>query len=193
MTSREKILNAVCSNQPVLTPLPTLHSFAPYFGDLLEKFTEVLTSIGAEVVVVDGYETIIDHVKKQFPGDVLFASTIPQLAVLAALKTDYTKPHDLENTELAIVAAQFGVAENGAVWLTEQELPERVLPFIPQHLAAVLRKETLVATMHDAYRVIGDQQYGWGSFIAGPSKTADIEQSLVLGAHGPRTMTVFIL
>ncbi|MNW08326.1 Lactate utilization protein C [compost metagenome] len=47
--------------------------------------------------------------------------------------------------------------------------------------------------MHEAYQKIADSVYGFGTFIAGPSKTADIEQSLVLGAHGPKNMTVFIL
>jgi L-lactate dehydrogenase complex protein LldG len=193
MNSREKILSTIRANQPELTALPSVPAFAPYFSNLLEKFTEVLTGIGASMPDVNDFDGVIDYIKKQFPGDVLFATTIPELAQFAALKTAYDSPHDLEHTELAIINAEFGVAENGAVWLTERELPERVLPFIPQHLAVVLRKEMLVATMHDAYRIIGDQQYGWGSFIAGPSKTADIEQSLVLGAHGPRTMTVFIL
>ncbi len=47
--------------------------------------------------------------------------------------------------------------------------------------------------MHDAYDIIADQEYDFATFIAGPSKTADIEQSLVLGAHGPKTMMVFVI
>jgi len=47
--------------------------------------------------------------------------------------------------------------------------------------------------MHHAYDRIGDADYGFGLFLAGPSKTADIEQSLVLGAHGSRSMTVFLV
>ena len=70
---------------------------------------------------------------------------------------------------------------------------ERALPFIAQNLALVIHKKDVVATMHAAYERIGDADYGFGTFIAGPSKTADIEQSLVLGAHGPRSMTVFLV
>jgi L-lactate dehydrogenase complex protein LldG len=57
----------------------------------------------------------------------------------------------------------------------------------------VITPDAIVPTLHEAYEKISDNAYGFGVFIAGPSKTADIEQSLVLGAHGPKTMTVFIL
>jgi L-lactate dehydrogenase complex protein LldG len=57
----------------------------------------------------------------------------------------------------------------------------------------IVPKAKLVASMHEAYNKIGNADYRFGVFIAGPSKTADIEQSLVLGAHGPKSMTVFLI
>jgi L-lactate dehydrogenase complex protein LldG len=92
-----------------------------------------------------------------------------------------------------VTASSLGVAENGSVWIKDEQFLSRVLPFITQQLAVVIKKENIVATMHDAYDVIANTEYGYAAFIAGPSKTADIEQSLVLGAHGSKTMTVFIL
>jgi len=68
-----------------------------------------------------------------------------------------------------------------------------VLPFIAQHLAFVIRPEAIVPTMQEAYDRIGTVDYGFGTFKAGPSKTADIEQSLVLGAHGPKSLLVFVM
>jgi L-lactate dehydrogenase complex protein LldG len=90
------------------------------------------------------------------------------------------------------VNAIFAVAENGAVWITNDEMRIRALPFICEHLAVVINKKDIVNNMQEAYERIGNNAYDFGVFIAGPSKTADIEQSLVLGAHGPKTMTVFI-
>jgi len=83
------------------------------------------------------------------------------------------------------------VAENGAVWVPEKNMIHRALPFIAQHLVLVVPASRLVATMHDAYASIAELG-GYGVFIAGPSKTADIEQSLVVGAHGARSMTVVL-
>ena len=106
---------------------------------------------------------------------------------------DYTNAHAFSDLELAIVSASLAVAENGAVWITEDLVQERVLPFIAQHLALIIRPENIVPTMQEAYEQIGNAAYGFGTFIAGPSKTADIEQSLVLGAHGPKSLLVFIM
>lgn len=69
---------------------------------------------------------------------------------------------------------------------------ERILPFVCQHLAIVLDSKDLVGNMHEAYGKIKPGSIGFGVFIAGPSKTADIEQSLVIGAHGPRSLTIFL-
>ena len=96
-------------------------------------------------------------------------------------------------TDAPAVGAALAVAENGAVWLTEQEYGVRALPFICQHLVVVLQKQNIVHNMHEAYKMIRNEHYGFGVFIAGPSKTADIEQSLVLGAHGPYRVHVIVV
>ena len=85
------------------------------------------------------------------------------------------------------------MAENSAVWIQEAQIGLRVLPFICQHLALVISQKDIVPSMHEAYARIGEASYGYGVFIAGPSKTADLEQSLVLGAHGPHSLTIFII
>ena len=102
-------------------------------------------------------------------------------------------PHSFDDIELAVISAGFAVAENGAVWLTEELMGHRIIPYICQHLAVTVCAADIVPTLHEAYERIGIGEYGFGGFIGGPSKTADIEQALVLGAHGPLTMTVFIV
>ena len=63
-------------------------------------------------------------------------------------------------------------------------------PFICQHLVINVKKT--VPHMHAAYEELGKVNSGFGLFLSGPSKTADIEQSLVIGAHGARSLTVVI-
>jgi len=85
------------------------------------------------------------------------------------------------------------VAENASVWVDEGDMVNRLLPFICQHLVLVINAENFVANMHQAYQRIDTLKSGYGTFIAGPSKTADIEQSLVIGAHGPRSLKLFVI
>jgi L-lactate dehydrogenase complex protein LldG len=194
MNSRDKILSAIVTSQPELTDLPAISFLEGEGENAYNTFISTLMGIGGKVFEVNDYEQIINEIKNNTTIDSRKITTIPELTAIAELAGgEPVNPHGLENIELSIIKAHFGVAENGAVWITEAITGQRVLPFICQHLAVVVNAKDVVSTMHNAYQRISDGQYGFGTFIAGPSKTADIEQSLVLGAHGPRTMTVFLL
>ena len=174
-------------------PLPVVENFEQPFTNLEEKFTSVLESIGGKVSRVKSMEEVRKLLLAQFSGEGRIISVIKGFEPFAAFYNVHESPHLLENVDVAIIQAQFAVAENGAVWVTDEQLPARALPFICQHLVTLVNRNDLVASMHNAYDIIGNSGYGFGAFIAGPSKTADIEQSLVLGAHGPKTMTVFLV
>lgn len=192
MSSRDKILKAVQANQPALQQLPDLDALKVIqYGDTFDQFVSVLKGIGGNVVEIKHTDEVYTYVKKNFTNCQNFVTTLPEIQQLKMLD-QHLDPHTLENTELAVLSAQFGVAENGAVWLTEQDMKIRALPFICQHLAVLIQKKNILNNMAEAYAKIAADNYGFGVFIAGPSKTADIEQSLVLGAHGPKTMTVFV-
>jgi L-lactate dehydrogenase complex protein LldG len=193
MSSREKILSGVKANQPSIKVLPEIENFVQPFTDVVEKFKTVLRAIGGNVHTVQNMADVIGVLKVQFADAARIISVVPEFNDYATLYQQGDDPHLLNDVDVAIIKAHFGVAENGAVWVTEAILQERVLPFICQHLVAVIDKKSIVPTMHEAYEQIAGTHYSFGTFIAGPSKTADIEQSLVLGAHGPKTMTVFIL
>lgn len=191
--NREKILTAIKNNQPTFTPLPMVENYVQPFTDVVEKYKIVLQSIGGTVYEVNTIDAVIEILKAQFKDVQRILSVMDSFSGYAEMYTKDDDPHKLDNVDVAIIKAHFGVAENGSVWVTEELLHERVLPFICQHLVAVIDKSSIVPTMHAAYDKIANAVYGFGTFIAGPSKTADIEQSLVLGAHGPKTMTVFIM
>jgi L-lactate dehydrogenase complex protein LldG len=191
LTARDKILTAIKNGKPSLQPLPlpTIVD-AVVYNDSREKFIEVFSGIGGQVVMVNGMQDIQEFIAGNFEFKNIISS-IPSLQNIQQINAGIAA-HDLENIDLAILPAEFGVAENGAVWLTEAAMQIRVLPFICQQLAVVLSKENIVSNMQQAYDLIGNQEYGFAAFIAGPSKTADIEQSLVLGAHGPKDMIIFL-
>lgn len=193
MTSRAQILAKVKESQPDLKPLPADLTTVPNSEtSSVEQFSNVLLAIGGALIEVTNFEEISKYIQLEFAAKKRIISTLPELSNITESGWENNDPHSYEDVDLAIIKAHFGVAENAALWITEELMQQRVVPFICQQLAVVVNKSDIVATMHDAYARIGDMEYGFGSFIAGPSKTADIEQSLVLGAHGPKSMTVFL-
>ena len=194
MSSKAEILQKIKQNQPsVITDLPDLDLISSENPNVLETYKTVLKNIGGEPVEVAGYQEILDFIRNNYALDRRIITTIPELSEVASLNWKNDDPHTLQNVELAIVKAHFGVAENSALWVTDDILGQRVAPFIAQYLAIIVKKSDILATMHLAYEKIGNLEYGFATFIAGPSKTADIEQSLVLGAHGARGLIVFLL
>ncbi|OMQ10443.1 LUD domain-containing protein [[Flexibacter] sp. ATCC 35103] len=194
MSSKADILKKIKQNQPALiTDLPDLNVLGSENFNVLETYKTVLKNIGGDPVEVADYAEIIQYIKANYNLDKRLITTIPELSEIASLDWTNDDVHSLQDVELTIVKAHFGVAENSALWVTDDVLGQRVSPFIAQYLAIIVYKKDLIATMHQAYEKIGNQEYGFGTFIAGPSKTADIEQSLVLGAHGARGLIVFLL
>jgi len=193
MTTRESILEAVLRNQPPSTALPDIGIFKGNYDQAIEKYMEVFKTIGGLAFLVDSIDQIKNLITENFDTAKRIVTTLPELSDNFELISDTVDPHSYENIELAIIKAHFSVAENGAVWLTEEVMGQRIIPYICQHLAVIVHAESIVPTLHEAYEKIGPGDYGFGGFIGGPSKTADIEQALVLGAHGPLSMTVFII
>lgn len=194
MSSRDIFLEKVKQNQPLsVSGLPSLAPLGLENFDIIEKYKSVLPTIGGAFAEVNNYKDIVEFVKKNYDNKKRIITTLPELKEIGCTEWVNHDPHTLENVELIILSAQFGVAENAAVWVTETLSGQRVSTFISQYLAIIVNKKDIVATMHQAYERIDKQEYGFGTFISGPSKTADIEQSLVLGAHGARELMVFLL
>lgn len=192
MTSREKILSAVRSGKPEDVALPAKFPLPEITGGLANNFANTLDLIGGKAVFVASHSEITEYLKKFYDTSRPVISLAEGVAIGNVTPNSADDPHKYSQLELVVLNGHFGVAENAAIWFYEEELALRVLPFITQNLAVVLPEDQIVANMHEAYEVITPQT-GYGVFIAGPSKTADIEQSLVIGAHGSRSMTVFIL
>lgn len=196
--SRERILSAIRRNKPAAgTALPELPERGEDTTEPLHRFVSTLVAIGAEVVDLADLPHPLAYVQSVYPdARRLFIS--PALAALSPRLADMNgnpgvnQPLSYADVDVALLPGRLGVAENGAVWLDETMLPQRVLPFITQHLVLFVAKPTIVADMHTAYTRLDDLT-GFGVFVAGPSKTADIEQSLVKGAQGARTTLVILV
>ena len=101
------------------------------------------------------------------------------------------RAQDLDGTDVAVVAGELGVAENAAVWIP-QTVKYKALYFIAEKLVIILDRNRIVSNMHEAYEIVKNEKYEFGTFISGPAKTADIEQALVMGAHGARDVLVIL-
>ena len=192
MTSKEKILAEVRKNQPPAVPLPQLN-FKGQDEDHVAAYMSTFSAIGGHVFKVEDRASLLALMREKFDTSKRMVTTLTDFADSLEMYSLEADPHSFENVELALIKAHLAVAENGAVWLTDPVMGQRILPFICQHLAVLVEASSIVPTMHEAYARIGKDDYGFGVFIGGPSKTADIEQALVLGAHGPISMTVFIV
>jgi len=114
----------------------------------------------------------------------------------AAVSFD-TPPADDIRGESSTVHGAFGVAENGCIWIPQTEA-DRAYLFASEHLDIIVSKKDIVNNMHEAYdRIAASTEYfsgyKFGTFISGPSKTADIEGALVYGAQAARSVTVYLI
>ena len=191
MSSRTDILKAIRQNKPAPTALPALPGSPPATGDLVARFKDILEEIDAQVVEVKDGAAIAAALAARYPDCEHIGSASAYVPGTLLLE-EVDDPHALAVLDLFVCEGILGVAENGGIWVRESQMVHRAAPFLAQHLALVLDKRAIVGTMHDAYERIQIDEEGFGLFIAGPSKTADIEQALVIGAHGPRSLTVVL-
>ncbi|MGB5417462.1 LutC/YkgG family protein [Algibacter sp.] len=191
--SREAILNAVKNNKPEALPMPTINqdAFAETI-DLLATFKSNMALVGGIVKEVD-ISTIDKEISTNYQKakHIVSATTKSTLGTVPVSKE--TDPHTLEAIDLAIVEGELGVSENGAIWVTANNSLVRALPFITNDLVIILDKNKLCLHMLQAYDLINKRDRDFGVFISGPSKTADIEQCLVVGAHGAMSLMVLLV
>lgn len=198
MSSRDNILSALRKNVRETYSMPDLEMVNPLkFDNPLEMFKlKATTTAGAKLIEREANESLDDIVRRAYPEAKVIASNI--LGVTAQLNPDtVTEAQQLAEADVGVIQGEFGVAENACVWIP-QTMKEKAICFASEFLVIVLSKENVVSNMHEAYARIETskeyfQQYKFGTFISGPSKTADIESALVYGAQAARGVTIVLV
>ena len=195
-SARQAILDRINTMNVDAPPLPDVDdSRVIDFEEPVAKFLDMLSLVGGEAHLVDeqsDVRPILDGIEV-FRDATRIVSLAPNSIEGTVDASAVDDPHLLSTVDWTIARGEFMVAENGSIWIDGETLPHRVLIFIAQYLAIVVPKSEIVSNMHQAYQRLEDFRGRYGIFVSGPSKTADIEQSLVLGAHGCRQLQVFIV
>ncbi len=193
MESKQSILKAIAQSSGGAFGLPNLDDFGIRYDDPHAQFADVLVAVGGTAIRVADDAALHSELQQLdvVRGAAKVFSAVPGVTSTFNLD-DVETPHELNGLDLAILPGELAVAENAAVWVSGGGLKHRAVYFIAEHLILVVDAGTLVHNMHQAYERLRFDEAGYGVFISGPSKTADIEQSLVIGAQGPRSLHVFL-
>ena len=193
--SREKILNTLRAQAVPSAELPAIEGPWTTFRDRRGRFSRAVREAGGECIRVAGQDQLAGALEdlESYASAQRRASVVPGWGDPNVSLGGLDDPRRLANVDFALLPGAIGVAENGAVWVDASEYLHRSVLFLPEHLGLVLSAADLVDHLHGAYDRISFEGAGFGCFLAGPSKTADIEQSLVIGAHGARSLTVFLV
>lgn len=193
MSSKEDILKKYRANIREQFDMPDLSDIrAITYPDPLLQFMNMTKSVGGNAIEVEEGRDVNELIRELYPDAKEIASNLPEITIATRNPDEVGRARDLNGTDVGIIRGSFGVAENACVWIPQQ-MKEKAVMFISEHLVILLKKSEIVNNMHEAYRRIQFNDYGYGTFISGPSKTADIAQVLVMGAQAARSATVLLL
>ena len=206
MSSRQDILSSIRRHRLVPVEHPSLEGDWIKYADPRRQFAETLAGVGGRCVSVADAAALNSELEQilAYTDSQTICSLVPGITRANLGLDAIDDPHKLADIDFAVLPGKLAVAENAAVWVTDEGVRHRAIYFIAQHVALVVPADRVASNMHEAYRELADCSGGngapglfresrFGTFISGPSKTADIEQSLVIGAHGARSLTVFLI
>ena len=172
--------------------LPEVPGFPNEGEPILPYFRKQLEAMGGRSFEVADAAAAQAKLAELFPAAKVICSAAAEVPGTRRIQ-DVRDPHELNDVDVGVVRSPLGVAEAGAVWLTQADLVINALGVLSQHLVVLLDPAAIVDTMHDAYGQIDLAASPYGVFLAGPSATGDIEGVIIHGAQGARSLTVLLL
>ena len=191
MSSKDDILAKIRQNTGTRYEMPKIELDATTYMDKIKSFSEVIKQTGGKAIELKDGEDVNDVIRREFPDAKRIASNLEEITCATFNPDTLEDARELNGTDVAVVKGEYGVVENAAVWLPKQ-VRHKGLYFISNAMVILLDKTQLVNNMHEAYARNEKNDYNYGVFMSGPSKTADIEQALVFGAHGPIQVLVIL-
>ena len=194
MGSREKILSRIKKGVAPTVALPDMAIADKWNSEIdVDALKLVLEAVGGEMHILDSVADVDSKLKELFP-DVKMAYTNVDGVEFGNVNLDEVKSaHELAKLEIAVLEGQFAVEENGSVFVSDNKMGNKMIPTITEYLVLVVSKKDIVKNMHEAYKRIDLKEIEYGVFISGPSKTADIESTLVFGAHGAKNLALLLV
>lgn len=203
MSSKQDILNRLRKNTRETYDMPDLSFKKLTFDDPVAEFIhQTTTTAGAQLIEMHVGDDINDIIRKAYPDAKVISSNIP--TVKADRNPDeVAEAQNLDGTDVGVVEGGVACAENACVWVP-MNMKQKAICFISENLVIIVHRKNIVSNMHEAYEWLKTRgsgiegqsetsKYGFGSFISGPSKTADIEQALVYGAQAAKGVTVVLV
>lgn len=190
--NKEDLLAKIRANIHTTYDMPSFDDMkGVQYADPLKQFVEMSKTVGGKVVELEKGQDINEVIKNCYPDAKVIASNLPEVTIANRNPDTVAEANDLNGTDVGVVRGVFGVAENGCIWIP-QTMKQKAVCFISEYLVILLDRKQIVNNMHEAYQRVEFNSYGYGCFISGPSKTADIAQALVMGAQAARGVTVVL-
>ena len=193
--AKSQILARLDGQADVTAELPELTGDWIQYADPMSQFRETAIQISARVHVADERASCAQLIHKldcmKTAETVCCCATEVEVGSLDLDAID--DPHKLASLDVFIAEGKIGVAENAAIWVDDQNINQRAALFLTQHLVLILESSKILHNLTEAYSSEIMDFSRFGCWISGPSKTADIEQALVIGAHGARTLDIIVI
>ena len=190
--NKEDLLAKIRANIHTTYDMPSFDDMkGVQYADPLKQFVEMSKTVGGKVVELEKGQDINEVIKNCYPDAKVIASNLPEVTIANRNPDTVAEANDLNGTDVGVERGVFGVAENGCIWIP-QTMKQKAVCFISEYLVILLDRKKIVNNMHEAYQRVEFNSYGYGCFISGPSKTADIAQALVMGAQAARGVTVVL-